>query len=266
MKREDLIISKIYEAYEKKNSFYLTRLGASGIGYECSREVWYNWRGFSKGDFPGRILRLFETGYIQEDRVVADLRKAGYEVFEKDGFGKQFTYTYSNGHFVYKSDGVIKVDTPHVLEVKSSNKNGYEKLVKSGVQKIKPEHYAQMQIGCFLMDIPDALYVVVCKDDESYYVEQIKADPEYQSRLCKKIDDIVQATIAPIGISPDGTAWGCKYCDHKGLCAGTAEPVKTCRSCQNATVVSNGDWACGLDGVVLSQEKQLEACSDYNRY
>ena len=82
----DEMISRIYSAIEKKetNKFRLTRVGASGIGNECTRAVWYDWRGYTKSSFDGRLLRLFRTGHLQEDRIVADLKLAGFEVWEKE--------------------------------------------------------------------------------------------------------------------------------------------------------------------------------------
>ena len=79
------VVQRIYEAIEKdtKRNFRLSRLGASSIGDECIRKIWLSWRGYDNPLFDGRMLRLFETGNLQEKRIIADLRKAGFSVWER---------------------------------------------------------------------------------------------------------------------------------------------------------------------------------------
>jgi hypothetical protein len=39
------------------------------------------------------MLRLFGTGHWQEDRIVKDLRDAGFSVWDKQDDGKQFAFS-----------------------------------------------------------------------------------------------------------------------------------------------------------------------------
>ena len=145
----------LYQSYVKKadKELMLTRIGASGIGEECVRAIWYDWRGVQNSTPEGRVLRLFETGHQQEARVVQDLKDAGLMVWEVNPeTGKQWTFTAFDGHFVCKPDGVVKgvpgaEKTPHILEIKTSNVNGFKEIEKRGVKEAKPEHYYQMQSG-----------------------------------------------------------------------------------------------------------------------
>lgn len=59
-------------------------LGASVIGKECLREIWYGWRWAAFTRFEGRMLRLFERGHDEEPRLAELLRIAGAEVQEYD--------------------------------------------------------------------------------------------------------------------------------------------------------------------------------------
>lgn len=271
-RHEQEIADKIYAAIEKENDRppYLTRIGASAIGEECLLSLWYGWRGFSNKKHSGRMLRLFNTGHLQETRVIEDLRKAGYSVWDLDDNGKQFTYTDSTGHFVVKLDGVIKgvpgaEKSAHVLEIKSHNKKSFDDLFKKGVKEAKPMHYYQMQAGMLYSNIDRALYVSICKDDEAYYVERIHPDEATQEDIKSRIQTLLDAIIPPVGISDDGKNWACKWCDHLKLCTKEAEPEKTCRSCSYSDP-STGGWACRLKGIHLSSNDQLKACDDYYRY
>ena len=265
------MVDRIYGAIEKeeKRDLYLARIGASGIGEPCLRSLWYSWRAYDDKQFGGRMLRLFGTGHWQETRVIEDLRRAGFSTWDFDEDGKQFTYTDETGHFVCKLDGVIKdvpgaEKTPHDLEIKSHNKKSFEELKKKGVQEAKPLHYWQMQAGMKFSGLPRALYVAVCKDDEDYHIERIYPDEAVQDEVSVKINKLVEARIAPIGISADGKAFGCKWCDFKEVCTGEKEPLRTCRSCVNCVPLKqNGEWLCELHGSILSNNEQKEACDNY---
>jgi len=272
-RHEQEVADKIYSAIEKQEDRppYLTRIGASAIGDTCLRSLWYGWRGFVNKKHSGRFLRLFNTGHIQETRVLEDLRRAGYSVWDLDKNGKQFTYTDDSGHFVVKLDGVIKgvpgaENTPHVLEIKSHNKKSFEELFKKGVKESKPLHYYQMQAGMLFSGIDRALYVSICKDDESYYVERLHPDDIVFGDIKEKIQKLLNSTIPPVGVSDDGKNWACKWCDNLAMCTKSAEPERNCRTCTHSEPSSNGEWVCGLVNTVIPSKEQLVACNDYNRY
>lgn len=269
-KPEQQIINRIYAAIQKEKTepdLYLGRLGSSFIGEECVRQIWLDWRGFAREQFEGRMLRLFETGHLQEARIVEDLRRAGFAVWDKQADGRQYEFRDSTGHFVTKVDGVVKdvpeSDKPHVLEVKTHNKNSFSTLVKKGVQEAKPTHYAQMQISMALGGFTRALYVAVCKDDEQFYVERIKEDQAEQDKLRAKILKLTEARLRPAGISDDGSGFGCKFCSMKAVCVKEAEPLRHCRTCSMCTPGPEGKWVCELNKDTLSIDRQRLGCEHY---
>lgn len=265
------IVERLYKGVEQKerSKFRLTRVGASGIGDECLRAIWYDWRGFAKEEFGGRMLRLFRTGHLQEDRVVEDLKQAGYNVWEKDETtGQQWTYNDETGHFVAKLDGVMKgvegaEKTPHTLEIKTHSKKSFDEVVKFGVQRAKPGHYAQMMTGMRYSGIHRAIYVAICKDNEQYYVERVVYDPEEGEKLAKKIITVINATMPPARVSENPAAIDCRWCKFKGVCREGEKPIRTCRSCEHAEPIQGGVWMCGLLKHELTPDDQLKACEHY---
>ena len=269
-KPEQQIINRVYAAIQKERAdpdLYLGRLGSSFIGEECVRQIWLDWRGFAREQFEGRMLRLFETGHLQEDRIVEDLRRAGFAVWNKREDGRQYEFTDASGHFITKVDGVIKdvpeSDKPHILEVKTHNKNSFSSLVKKGVQEAKPTHYAQMQISMALGGFSKALYVAVCKDDEQFYVERVKEDPAQQKKLQQKIVKLVDARMRPAGISDDGSSFGCKFCSMKAVCTKETAPLRHCRTCAMCTPGQEGKWVCELNKHTLTIDEQRKGCEHY---
>ena len=267
---EQQIVNRVYAAIQKEKAdqdLYLGRLGSSFIGEECIRQIWLDWRGFAREQFEGRILRLFETGHLQEARIVDDLRRAGFAVWDKQEDGSQYEFTDPSGHFITKVDGVIKdvpeSDKPHVLEVKTHNKNSFSSLVKKGVQYAKPTHYAQVQISMALGGFTRALYVAVCKDDEQFYVERIREDKDEQKKLQQKIVKLTEARLRPAGISDDGSSFGCKFCSMKSVCTKETEPLRHCRTCTMCTPGQEGKWVCELNKHTLTLDEQRKGCEHY---
>ena len=68
--RESDTVKRIYEFHEQMGAEddgpHRGRLGASIIGRPCARQLWYSFRNLFDRTFSGRILRLFETGHLEE--------------------------------------------------------------------------------------------------------------------------------------------------------------------------------------------------------
>lgn len=268
---EESMADRVYAAIlkDQKRQFRLSRLGASSIGDECLRSLFYSWRGYDEDAIDGRLARLFETGHREEERIIADLRRAGFSVWDKDDRGDQFTYTDESGHFVVKVDGIIKgvpgaEKTSHVLEIKTHNRNSFDDLVKKGVQAAKPMHYYQMQAGMMFSKIDRALYVALCKDNENYHFERIRPDVAIQNKIYEKIEKLIAAEYTPAGISETASSYGCKFCNFKAVCIGDKAPKVTCRSCQFSEPGRAGAWVCSLYNKTLSLTEQREACYSYS--
>jgi len=131
-----------------------TYLGASILGDECERKLWYGFRwAFAPERFSGRMLRLFQTGHREEARIIEDLRRIpGAEVRDLDfETGAQWMVTFAGGHAGGHADGRMTgvpdaEAAEHLVEIKTHNDRSFKSLKKDGVEKAKPVHYAQMQI------------------------------------------------------------------------------------------------------------------------
>jgi hypothetical protein len=266
------VVDRIYEAIEKKNyhPLKLSRLGASGIGEECIRKIWLAWRSYDNIQPKGRILRLFETGNLQETRIINDLRNAGYSVWNMTDNETQFEYGDKTGHFVVKVDGIIKgipgaEVKAHILEIKTHNTKSFADLEKKGVAGSKPSHYYQVQSGMMFSNVDRGFYVALNKDNEQYYVRRIKPDPEVQNDILERIKTLTEAEIAPARIGENIESYPCSWCDYKEVCYGKKPPLKTCRSCEHSKPFENGTWLCTLKNSTLTLKDQLAACEQYDQ-
>lgn len=227
-------------------------LGASLIGRNCNRALWYGFRWTTKMTHEARLLRLFGRGHREEATLTQLLRDAGITVMTVDpNTGRQFDF--KDGHFGGSMDGACvglpeAPKTWHVIEYKTASLKMFNKLVAEGVKLAKPEHFAQMQVYMLKMGLTRAVYITVCKDDDRLHIERIDFDADFAQSMVDKAQWIISLPTPPDGISTDQTYYICKFCDHKDICHGVSAPAPTCRSCTHSTAVRDGTWSCGKNG------------------
>ena len=275
---ESSTVSAIYAAYEaKRREDRRNYLGMSSLGNECERALWYEWRWCHPPEkFDGRKLRLFETGHREEARLIQDLADAGIEVLARTPAGSQITAEGIGGHLRGHLDGTVRgipeaPKTEHVLECKTHNLKSFKTLLKDGVEKSKPVHYAQMQLYMAYTKICRALYLAGCKDDESIYSECVNYDPIAAARLIAKAERIIKFQIPPPKLYEDPSAklaFACGWCPAKGICHEREFAQRNCRTCLHSTPVLDGPegaWFCEYHKKEISTGEQRDGCS-HHRY
>jgi hypothetical protein len=257
----------IFDTYEADaDTGFRPHLGASQIGKSCERALWYDFRWATPAQFPGRILRLFETGQLEEARLVKNLRRIGATVLEVDPeTGRQWRVEAHGGHFGGSLDGVAlglpeAPKTWHVLEFKTHSLKSFRELVAKGVAEAKAQHWAQMQVYMHLTGLTRAMYLAVCKDTDDLHIERVRADGEAAERLLAKAGRIIHAARPPARISDDPTWFECRFCDHHELCHGDTAAAITCRSCLHSSAVEGG-WHCARWDQALGDQEQRAACA-----
>jgi hypothetical protein len=256
-------ILKAYEA--DRDDGFRPHLGASEIGASCERALWYSFRWTTPARFPGRILRLFETGQLEEARLVRNLRRTGATVLDVDPeTGRQWRVEALGQHFGGSLDAVALglLEAPktwHVVEFKTHSLRSFRELTAKGVAAARPRHAAQMQVYMALTGLTRALYVAVCKDTDDLHVERVHADPDEAERLLAKAERVIGAQHPPARISEDPAWWECRVCDHHAVCHEQAAPAITCRSCLHASPVEGG-WHCARHDRALALGDQRRAC------
>lgn len=268
------VIMEVTDAYDGKEPDFRSHFGISTSGRPCARSLWYNWRWVSQSWFSGRMLRLFNRGHLEEARFVAMMRAAGITLYQSDENMKQFRVEMFGGHYGSAIDGVaIGIpDLPDpemrcLTEFKTHNDKSFQKLKSYGVQKAKPEHYAQMVQYVDYWDLDAALYLAVNKNDDTLYGELIppsSADAKYFTTRSQKI---IFSPKIPLKFSESPDQFECRFCDHKMLCHyQQGEVARNCRTCSESQPLENGEWVCVASGEVLDKEAQKKGCEFYNKH
>lgn len=261
-------IARIFASLETKQRRDLhPRLSASQLD-DCERKLWdaFRWC-FPPEVFDGRKLSIFETGELWEARLIERLRAAGVQVQEVDpATGEQWRVTFASGHGSGRTDGKLlnvpeAPKTEHVFEAKSHNDKSFKGLLKDGVQKSKPAHYAQMQVYMHLQGLSRALYLAVNKNDDSLFAARIEYDPAEALRLMVKAERIVTSDRRPPCSCPSyflKAGYGCAVNEGQ-------MPSRNCRTCTFATAKLDGDarWVCERHGRDLTLAEQREGCAQH---
>ncbi len=269
------VIPHIADAYRGEDEGFRTHLGASGIGKECGRAIWYGFRWAMRPKFIGRMIRLFNRGHLEEARFIAIMLTIGVQVYQQDENGKQYRISYFGGHYGGSGDGVaigvpdVQEGLPALGEFKTHNTKSFAKIAGKnwreyedgilglgpavpftgvGIKEGKNEHWIQCQAYMRKMGLAVALYLAVDKDNDHIYAEIVPLDSLAADMMVERARTIIIADVAPKKISTSA-GWGpCKFCDYYGVCK-SGEPVaRNCRTCQHAVPVMEGPqagrWEC----------------------
>jgi hypothetical protein len=221
---------------------------AASLGHPCDRWLWLSFRWAVQPKFPGRILRLFRRGQMEEATIVSDLRAIGMDI--RGTSGKQ-TRVDLGCHVSGSLDAIVESGVPeapkkrHIAEFKTHSKKSFDDLDKHGVEKSKPEHFVQMQLYMHGTEIDRALYLAVCKDDDRIYTERVAYDKAVAMKAIERGHRLALDDHMPPPISTDPSWYQCKFCDAHEFCheSKTTKHVN-CRTCAHSTAKEDSTWRC----------------------
>lgn len=266
------VLPHIGDAYRQNDTPFRSHLGASILGDECKRKIWYNFRWAVATRFSGRILRLFNRGHLEEARIISCLLMIGVKVFQQDTNGKQYRISFAGGHGGGSGDGVgigipdLDPETACLLEFKTHNEKSFKMVSEQGVRAAKFEHYVQMQLYMRRMGLAIALYVASNKNDDDLYMELVPLNPEMADQYVDLGTQIIFSPTPPKKLNESAGFFKCKWCDARNVChkVVASEPMhRNCRTCRHSAPLQSGEWYCNMHAKVLSEEEQLRACATY---
>ena len=208
-------------------------LGASSIGDECSRKLWYRMQPDIQGErFDALSLKRFADGFHGEDVIIDRLRAVpGIEIWNRTEDGGQIGGTLFGGKFGWHVDGVIlgllqAPKTPHVLEVKVVNEKKFKLMDKlkqtHGEKKALAEwdatYYAQAVIYMDLLDLTRHYTVIGTPGTREWTSCRTDANPKMAKMLINKAERIINAKEPPERMSNDPCFFKCKWCAYNEIC------------------------------------------------
>jgi len=264
----DEYCAKVYDDGPRRH------LGASLIGHECSRYLWYVFRWVHHEKHDGRQQRLFNRGHREEARFVEWLEGIGFKVWFEDENGNQFRISGVNGHFGGSLDGVALlperygITEPVLLEFKTNGTGaGFNKLISDGMPVAKPQHFAQTSTyghkGVQGTKFRFVVYLNICKNDDNIHIEVTELNHKLGAQMEAKAERIIMSQTPPARLSDNPTFRDCGWCGMKGVCHKGDKPAVNCRSCANASPVENAEWFCSVHNANIPREYIPQGCPQY---
>lgn len=247
---------------EKYPSEHRSHLGASAIGEECWRKLWYQFRWIKLGQAPGRMRRLWQRGKDEEAKFEAFLFWAGFHKREI-----QQPFSKVNGHYGGTPDDcwIIKWanDIKILGEYKTFGSKYFEILKKEKLIKSNPKYYAQLSTYAKEYNVKYVLFYAVNKDNDELYCELVQADYQLAIQLEKKASDIIYSENPPLKINENPAYFKCKMCDFNSICHYNEKIEKNCRSCTHSKPVENSRWFCKKWNNVIPKDFIKTGCDSY---
>jgi hypothetical protein len=207
-------IEKVQSRDDRQTRDYI---GASAIGAECLRQIWYEFKGVEAEAVPPKIRRTWAIGKHLEWLILNWLMSAGIEIKRE-----WYTDLESEGMPFFKGhvDAVwIKKDKPFaILEIKTANDASFNIFVKKGLRTWQPQYYAQIQTYMGMSGIHRAYILVLNKDTSDISDELVLFDEVFYQNLRQKASMIANAHAAPPKINGSPLWYACKMCKYHKVC------------------------------------------------
>lgn len=207
-------------------------LGASLIGNECARQVYYQYNGYEQEPFNADTLMNFEDGHRTEDLTAERLRLVdGIELITHKEDGNQLGFSALGGKFKGHYDGVITglLQAPkakHIWECKCSGEKKFNEFKrvkknygeKNALRNWNKNYYAQAQLYMHFEQIDRHYLTVAYAGGRKYESCRTEYAPEVAAKYIDRADKIIQATEPPPRISEKSDFFICRWCDFKETC------------------------------------------------
>jgi hypothetical protein len=241
---------------------------SSGISFSeatnpCDRALWYalHWCAPPR-PFDGPGASRLRTGLQWEDRLIDDLASIGC-IFENHQQRVRLAGGYLRGKVDATATGLREAPkTEHLVECKSLKAEAFRAVVKHGVKKAEPKHWAQCQLYMHALALTRAAYWCVNKNTDERHLERIEYDPVFNIQVEARIERIALADEPPPRLRDDPAAWECLFCASSAICHSGKFARVNCRTCAHGTV-NPENLTCERDGSLRNYSAQQQGCASH---
>jgi hypothetical protein len=206
-------IEKIQSRDDKKTRDYI---GASAIGSDCLRQIWYEFKGYQGLDVPTKTRRTWAIGKHLEGLILNWIEETGIKI-ERTWYDLSAEdMPYFQGHL----DSVwMKKEKPFaIIEIKTAKDASFMIFIKKGLKGWNPQYYAQVQSYMGMSGIHKAYILVLNKDNSDISDELVTFDKVFYEQICRKAFLIANIEEAPARVHDSPLWFQCKMCKFNKVC------------------------------------------------
>ena len=211
-------LSKLIDKIKTKPDEPRLYIGASSIGSDCMRQIWYGYKGYEGEPHTPRMQRNMDIGKRFESMVLDWLELAGVSVFRPNEANRYLEFwdaelPYFKGH----ADALLP-DLNAVIDIKVIKASSWREFVRKGLFAWSQLYYAQLQAYMGMRGIPYAYLMALNKDTGELHDERIAFNGEYYIGLKSRAEMIAISESEPPRVSGNPSWWLCKICKYRGVC------------------------------------------------
>lgn len=197
-------------------------LGASVIGAQCSRQIWYEYTQQQKNPVTVRQSLIYKCGSYLETMLFKELQKiialheTGYSLQTCDETLSDKVLPVIKAHcdaLLYKDNKPFAV-----VEFKTANAQSYNKFVKDGLRLWNPQYYTQVQTYMYLTKIPRAFIICYNKNTSEIHEEYTELDKKFYEFTRFRIKQLIEKNTIPPRINDSPVYYLCKMCNYRSIC------------------------------------------------
>lgn len=206
-------IEKVQSRTDKRVRDYI---GASGIGAECLRQIWYEFKGVEAQDVPTKTRRTWAIGRHLEGLILDWLVEAGIEIVRTWDDLVAEGMPFFKGHL----DSVwMKKGKPFaIIEIKTAKDASFNIFAKKGLRTWNSQYYAQIQSYMGMSGIHTTYILVLNKDNSDISDELVTFDDAFYQNLRQKALMVANANVPPPKINGSPLWFQCKMCKFNKVC------------------------------------------------
>ena len=214
--RSDYVTKKINKALEKVKEEPRDYLGASVLGSECWRQIWFEAKGTEAGNINSRTRRIFDIGKHLESLIIAWIKNANIDIFQPETPFVHPDLRWLQGNV----DGIWRVkNRDHaIIEIKTANDAMFKVFKENGVKAWNVKYFSQLQTYMGLSRIDKAFFIVLNKNTGEIADELVLFEKEYYESLVEKAKIIYESVSMPPRINESPLWYQCKMCKFHKVC------------------------------------------------
>ena len=216
-KLTDLIYSKLNNETEEPRHY----IGASSIGHQCERYLWYEFHEPIHKQFSVKQKLTFKIGHYLEKMLIDVLSSIDDVTISKAAPFNDYLKVNSDELEVFQGhmDGIITFSgISAVLEIKTARDSSFRIFKNKGLYAWSPLYYSQVQSYMGMSEYIHAIVIAINKDTSELQVEHVKYDDIFYSSLVSKAQSIIESKEPLSRINNSPLFFKCRLCPYKEKC------------------------------------------------
>lgn len=193
-------------------------VGASSIGADCLRQIWYRYHQ------PDKAIRYNSepTGFDVRETLTQGILNA------LQLSGLSLALPSAENHFLMFFDKDLPYFKGHpsalwgeedaIIYIKVTNESGFKQFRDAGLERWSPKYYSQMQAYLGMSERLKAYVLCINKDNNRIHDETVLFEPDYYSQLKMRALFVHEVDEPPQRINQSPFYIACKSCNFRNEC------------------------------------------------